>query len=211
MKFRAYFLWAIVAVGSGIIVLLGYFFDYPVLINIRLVLMRWAALLAAAALFLGLFNLLRVHWSKVGEQRPGWVYSAVLILAFLVTLVLGLLFRPDNPVMLLLFNHIQIPVETSLMGLLAVSLVAAGLRLVTRRRDLPSLVFIGSALLVLLGTGPWLAASGSNINVLFGQATTWITQVWASGSARGILLGVALGAILSGLRVLLVVDRPYGD
>jgi hypothetical protein len=211
VKFRAYFLWAIVAVGSGIIVLLGYFFDYPVLISIRLVLMRWAALLAAAALFLGLFNLLKVHWNKVGEQKLGWLYSAVLILAFLVTLGLGLLFPPDNPVMLLLFNYIQIPVEASLMGILAVSLVAAGLRLVTRRRDLPSLVFIGSALLVLLGTGPWLAAGGSNINVLFGQATTWITQVWASGGARGILLGVALGAILSGLRVLLVVDRPYGD
>ncbi len=32
-----------------------------------------------------------------------------------------------------------------------------------------------------------------------------------TGAARGIVLGVALGAITTGLRVLLGADRPYGD
>jgi hypothetical protein len=211
VKFRAYFVWAAVAVGSGIIVLLGYFIDNPTIISLRLAFMRWAVLLAAASLFLGLYNLLKVHWIKVGEQKTGWFYSAILILTFLTSLVLGLMFRPDNPVILILFNYVQLPIETSLMGLLAVSLLVAGFRLVSRRQDLSSLVFVGTALLVLLGTGPWLAAGESDVNILFGQVTTWISQVWASAGARGILLGVALGAILSGLRVLLVIDRPYGD
>jgi len=35
--------------------------------------------------------------------------------------------------------------------------------------------------------------------------------VWAVGGARGLLLGVALGSITAGLRVLLATDRPYGD
>jgi len=35
--------------------------------------------------------------------------------------------------------------------------------------------------------------------------------VVAAGGARGILLGVALGSIVTGLRVLLAVDRPYGE
>jgi hypothetical protein len=38
----------------------------------------------------------------------------------------------------------------------------------------------------------------------------WISQVWAAGGARGILLGVALGATATGLRVLLGTERPYG-
>ncbi|TET84072.1 MAG: hypothetical protein E3J37_04300 [Anaerolineales bacterium] len=211
MKFRANLVWAATAVGSGIFVLLGYFIDHEVVLTLRLILMRWSVLLVAGALFLGLFNLLTVHWSKVSEQEKGWPYSAVLILAFLVTLILGLWFGPDNQTLLMLFNYIQLPVEASLMALLTISLAVAGFRLVSRRRDPFSLIFVVVAMLVLLGTGPWLVASDSDAYIMLGQLRNWVAQVWASGGARGILLGVALGAILTGLRVLLAVDRPYGD
>lgn len=211
MRVRTNLIWAAAAVIAGFFVLLGYFIDHEVINSLRLVLIRWAVLLAAVALFLGLFNLLSVHWSKVSEQAIGWPYSAVLILAFLVTLILGLVFGPDNQVSLGLFNYIQLPIEASLMALLAVSLAVAGFRLVSRRRDLFSLVFIGTALLVLLGTGPWLIGGESQFYILVGQVRNWLVQVWASGGARGIVLGVALGAVLTGLRVLLAIDRPYGD
>ncbi len=211
MRFRANLVWAATAVGSGIFVLLGYFIDHEVVLTLRLILMRWSVLLVAGALFLGLFNLLTVHWSKVSEQEKGWPYSAVLILAFLVTLILGLWFGPDNQTLLMLFNYIQLPVEASLMALLTISLAVAGFRLVSRRRDPFSLIFVVVAMLVLLGTGPWLVASDSDAYIMLGQLRNWVAQVWASGGARGILLGVALGAILTGLRVLLAVDRPYGD
>jgi hypothetical protein len=39
----------------------------------------------------------------------------------------------------------------------------------------------------------------------------WIMAVPAMAGVRGILLGVALGAILTGVRLLLGVERPYGD
>jgi len=211
VKVRTNLVFAATAVGSGIFVLLGYFIDHEVILTLRLILMRWSVLLAAVALFLGLFNLLTVHWSKVSEQEKGWPYSAVLILAFLVTLILGLWFGPDNQTLLMLFNYIQLPVEASLMALLAISLAVAGFRLVSRRRDPFSLIFVVVAMLVLLGTGPWLVASDSDAYIMLGQLRNWVAQVWASGGARGILLGVALGAILTGLRVLLAVDRPYGD
>jgi hypothetical protein len=203
--------WSAAAVIAGFFVLLGYFIENQAVLSLRLALIRWAVLLAAVALFLGLFNLLSVHWSKVSEQVQGWPYSAVLILAFLVTLILGLWFGPDNQVSLGIFNYIQLPIEASLMALLAVSLAVAGFRLVSRRRDLFSLVFVGTALLVLLGTGPWLVGGGSQFYILIGQVRNWFVQVWASGGARGIVLGVALGAVLTGLRILLAVDRPYGD
>lgn len=220
MKLRlgAYLLWAATAVGTGIVVLLGYFLQSDQsgttgllgnVFEIRLLLMQWAVLLAAAALFVGLINLLSVHWSKVSEQEKGWPYSALLILAFLVTLVLGLVYGPDNAVVLLLFNYIQLPVEASLSALLAVSLVLAGFRIVSRRRDVFSLVFIGTALVILLGTGP--SPGGGQIFGFLGEIRNWFAQVWAAGGARGILLGVALGSVVTGLRVLLAVDRPYGN
>jgi hypothetical protein len=35
--------------------------------------------------------------------------------------------------------------------------------------------------------------------------------MFSNGGTRGLLLGIALGTVLTGLRVLFGVDRPYGD
>jgi hypothetical protein len=211
MRLRLSLVWVAVVIGVGLIVLLGFFVDQPVILGIRRILISWAVLLSAAALVLGLYNLLSVHWRKVSLQERGWPYSALLVLCFLVTLTLGVLFGPDYPVILMLFRYIQVPVEASLMALLAISLTVAGFRLVARRRDLLSLIFAIVAFVVLLGTGPWLVGGGGAAYELVRDLRNWFAQVWAAGGARGVLLGVALGATLTGLRVLLGSDRPYGD
>lgn len=210
MKFGAWILWTAVAMAFGVIVLAGYFVEWQTLLELRLLFMRWAILLSATALLLGILNLLAAHLHKVNLQESGWPYSALLIVSLLGTLVLGLVFGPDNRVVLSLFEYVQLPVEATLMALLAVSLAAAGVRMVMRRRDLYSLIFIGSALLILLGTAPW-PFGGAGLSATFGWLRNWLAQVWAAGAARGIVLGVALGAVTTGLRVLFGADRPYGD
>ena len=44
---------------------------------------------------------------------------------------------------------------------------------------------------------------------MIGELRDWISQVWSLAGMRAILLGVALGAIMTGLRVLIGADRPY--
>jgi hypothetical protein len=39
----------------------------------------------------------------------------------------------------------------------------------------------------------------------------WILDVPAMAGVRGILLGVGLGALLTAIRLLLGVERPYSD
>ncbi len=211
MRLRASIIWAAVASAAGLVVLLDFFLEVPQLEGLRMTLVSLTVVLSAAALVLGLLNLLAVHWDKVGQQEKGWAYSGLLILSLMVTLVLGLLFGPDYPVVVALFNYVQLPVEASLMALLAVSLTVAGSRLIARRRDLVSLLFVAVALLVLLGTGPWPIGGDSRFNEFVSLVRTWVAQVWAAAGARGIVLGVALGAAATGLRVLLASDRPYGD
>ena len=220
MRVGGHLLWAATAVATGVIVLLGYFVQieqipqgglFATFFSLRLLLMRYAVLLAAIALFLGLFNMVSVHWNKVSDQRTGWPYSAILIVAFFLTLVLGLVFGPDSPVVLLLFNYVQLPVEATLSALLVVSLTLAGFRLLSRRRDLISAIFILTTLVVLLGSGPGLISSAGPGYSLIGGLRNWLAQVAAAGGARGVLLGVALGSIVTGMRILMAVDRPYGD
>jgi hypothetical protein len=102
-------------------------------------------------------------------------------------------------------------VEASLSALLVVSLTLAGFRLISNRRDLISGIFIVTALVVLIGSGPGLiASSGTQYSIIVGLRN-WLAQVAAAGGARGVLLGVALGSIVTGMRILMAVDRPYGD
>lgn len=203
--------WAAIALGVGLFVLLGYFLDVGFIHDFRLLFMQWAVLLAAAALLVGLVNLAGVHWRKVSLSDTGWIYSAVLILALLVTLILAVFFGPDAPVSLFIFNNLQLPLESSLMALMSITLLVAGFRVVSRRRDLFSLLFVAVTLLVLLGTAPALGGTESGTIAGLRELRNWISQVWAAGGARGIVLGVALGAAATGLRVLLAVDRPYGS
>lgn len=204
-------IWAAIALGVGLFVLLGYFVDLEFVTGLRILFMQWAVLLAAAALLVGLVNLAAVHWRKVSLSDEGWLYSGVLILALLVTLILAVFFGPDAPISLFIFNNLQLPLESSLMAIMSVTLLLAGFRVVARRRDLFSLLFLLVTLLVLLGTAPALGGTESGTVASLRELRNWISQVWAAGGARGILLGVALGATATGLRVLLAVDRPYGS
>jgi hypothetical protein len=200
---------AVVAGAAGAIVLLSYFLDLPYLADVSQWLKQTAVLLSAAALLVGLFNLIGVHLGKIGGQDKGWAYSALLVVMLVVTFALGMLFGLDNRSVVALFRYVQLPVEATLIALLAVSLTAAGYRLIARRPSVFNIAFVVSAILFILGSIPWLI-----LPVLaepFGILRTWLAEVWAVGGARGLLLGVALGSITAGLRVLLAADRPYGD
>jgi hypothetical protein len=166
-------------------------------------------LLGAAALLVGLLNLVSVHLGKIGAQEKGWAYSALLVVMLAVTFTLGMLFGIDNRSVTALFRYIQLPVESTLIALLAVSLTAAGYRLIARRVSVFNSIFMITAILFILGSIPWLILPG--LAEPFGVLRAWLAEVWAVGGARGLLLGVALGSITAGLRVLLAADRPYGD
>lgn len=193
----------------GLITLPGYFIFQPEIVSLRLLFSDWAAILAAVALVLGLANLIMVHWQKVVGQGRNWLYSIVLILALIITFALVLWQGPAGAGSRWILNYIQTPVESSLAALLSVILLTAGFRLLRnsgRPRAL-SLIFIVVAILVLLGSGPLPGERTAFLE----QIRAWLAQVPAVAGARGILLGVVLGIIATGLRVLMGADRPYSD
>ncbi len=197
-----------IAIASGLIVTVGYFLqNYPAIIELRVVFVDWAIQLAAVALLIGVINLLRVHSGKISTGGLNAVYSIVTVAALVITFGLGIVLGPDHPWPLWLFNYIQVPIETSLMALLAIALAYASARVLSRRLNLLSVLFVITALVVLLGMGtfPWGEIPGIS-DIL----APWLMRVPAAAGARGILLGVALGTIATGLRVLMGVERPYG-
>jgi hypothetical protein len=197
-----------IAIASGVMVLLGYFFAVPALVNVRIELVNWAVILAAFAIFVGVVNLLAVHGNKVRKKEKGGFYSFILVISLFSTLILGLALRPEHEIVAGLFNSVQLPVEASLMAVLAVTLTYASIRLLRRRLNLVGVVFLVTALLILFGTAP-LPFFG-DIPILSDLVRPFLTQVLAAGGARGLLIGVALGTLTIGLRILFGAERPYG-
>ncbi len=178
-------------------------------------LLEVAAALAGVALLVGIFNLINVHYNKLVEGDSQAFQSSVLLAAFFVTFLAAVILgptggfgevKPTNWI----FNYIQIPVEVSLVALLAVSLVYAAARLLRRNPSPFSFVFLTTALLVLLGGSLLGTGNFGIVSESVSGLRTWIMTVPAAGGARGLLLGVALGAVAAGLRILIGSDRPFG-
>ena len=203
---RRYFA-PVIAAATGLIVLLGYFIPSLLLADLRALLVQWAVILAGAAVFIGILNLISVHIDKIRKKEKGNIYSLLLLASLLVTLILGLLLGPNHTMMRALFNAIILPVETSLMAILSVTLIYASIRLLRKRNDLMAIIFIATALIVMLGTAP---LPFFDLPIFRTHIRPLIVNIPAVAGARGILIGVALGALLAGLRVLLGTDRPYG-
>ncbi|NOH01270.1 MAG: hypothetical protein HND47_04500 [Chloroflexi bacterium] len=192
---------AVIAIAIGILVLLGYFLPQAELI--QTILLNWAVILVGVAALVGLVNLLVVHTDKVRRGEKGSIYSALLVLVMAITFFAGAVLRPEHAAMQVVLNGIILPVEAALMGLLTVSLLYAAIRLLRRRADVMGIVFILTAAVLFFGS---VTLPFGEIPIIGTLVRPWVSQVLALGGARGILIGVALGTLATGLRVLFGMD-----
>jgi len=196
-----------VAIGVGLLVLVGYFVPVPVFAGLRMLLLQWAVILAGVALLVGMVNLSQHHWERIRRTRN--MGSVLLLVSLWGVFAVTLFFSPQGAPAQWLFSAILIPGSVALMGLLAFTLAYAAVHLLRRRPGVFSVLFLGTAVLILLGSValPRLGA----LPFLSDTFRPWLAQVPAAAGARGILLGVALGTVATGLRILLGSDRPYGE
>jgi hypothetical protein len=196
-----------IMIVSGLLVLAGYAFQ-DLLAPVTSMILDWGVLIFGFAMLVGIGALLRVHLMQLLRAEKSAALSAVTLIAFLFTLIVGLFLTTENKFFGDLILNIQIPVETSLLAVLAVTLFFASLRLIRTQGWTPmSTAFLVSAVIILLvESGLFTFTAGSPA----GQFINFIRRLPIAGS-RGILLGMALGGLLVGLRVLLAVERPYGE
>ncbi len=193
----------VVAISAGVSVLAGYFTD--TFSSLGFIILGWAAIVIAFAMMLGVVNILRVHTNKIRTLEKGWFYSAMLIVALALTLIIGRN-GPNSAAGQSLFDYILRPLEASLFALMAFFVVSAAYR-AFRMKNFEMALFVLFAIVVLLGQVP----AGFQLWPDLPLIKEWIMRVPALAGARGILLGVSLGTIATGLRVLLGADRPYAD
>jgi len=143
----------------------------------------------------------------------------ILILAFLAVFVPGIMpagavpeylapyAGPQGAIVDFVFRYVQRPLQATLFSLLAFFAATAAWR-AFRTRSMASLVMFVACLLVLLGSIRLNVGEGWSLAV---ETRNWVMNVPVLAGARGILLGIALGTIVAGARLLVGIERPYSD
>ena len=207
---------ALIALIVGWIVLLSYLVGdwLPFLGAARGWLTAWAALLAATAVIIGVLNLMHVHLDKIASMTPDWLYSFFLFIGGITAIGVGLVppllhmgAATTNTAAVFIFRYVIVAGGAAISSLLVFILVLSGYRLLRRRPTLLTVVFITTAVITLLGMLPPVGGFDWGWHGVW----EWLAHTPALAGSRGLLIGVALGIIATGLRVILAADRPYGE
>jgi len=184
------------------------------------------AVIGAFTVGLGIYSLCQVHGRNVARRRPGWPNSLAFFVAFLAMLVFGLWshYTPvgepapkvlpwQNGVYEVLFNGLFAPLQTATFSLLAFYIASAAYRAFRMRTAEAALMMI-AAFIVMLGqvpVGAWIT-SGIPLTspwAFFRLETLgeWILNWLNMPAQRGIVFGIAVGALAMSLRVWLSLER----
>jgi hypothetical protein len=197
----------IVAIITGVFILVA--LVLPVSLGGYLsIVLRWAIVVGAMALLVAIAHLFLAQWRRLMRGNKGSLYSLVFVLVFLLSLAGGLVLGVDDANYRLWVASIQKPLEVSLLGLLALVMTSAIVQFYRARGWSPLTLAFGISTLIFLVIGLGFLQA---LNIVQLNAALRVFEQLPLIGARGLLLGVAIGALLLGLRVLFGLQRPWGD
>jgi hypothetical protein len=169
---------------------------------------EWGLILAAAAFLLGLINLVQVNLPKVLRRETDWGYKAIMLVALVATLVVGFhngAQRLDNGMAYKwVFDFVFVPLNATMFALLAFYIASAAFR-AFRARNVEATVLLVAAIVVMIGRVPIGEALSERLPTL----VNWLMEVPNTAARRAIFIGAALGAIATGLRIILGIERSH--
>jgi hypothetical protein len=174
--------------------------------QIAQVLLRIAVITLAFGIIIGLANLVLTNARRiVSAQTQTWtarLSSIVVLVSFIAGLIVPVLNAEWGDILL---EDVQTTIESSLAGLLFFALVYGAFRILRHKVTWTGILFVLTIEIVLLGALPVSAFAPIR------DFTDWLMTVPVNAGARGILLGIALATLVTGLRVLIGQDRSYGE
>lgn len=191
---------------TAALVLLDFFTDGLVVDGIGRLLALWVSIIAGILLLIGLLNIIRVHVERLRQRHESAPYSLALLISVAVVIIAGVVGRQvmgqGDSVSNWLFQYIYQPLSTTMFSLLAFLMLSAAIRAL-RIGTVESTLLLVGALIVLLGQ---VAISPLDKLAAISQ---WFQDYPVLGVVRGILIGAALGGIVTSMRYLLGVDNQY--
>ena len=166
-------------------------------------------IVSAFALGLAAVNLMIIHSRNIQRRRENWVYSVIMIVTVIIfgglrSFVEITANKGAASTYSLLYTYILSPLMAGQWAFLGFYVASASYR-AFRARNLDATVLLISAVLVMLGAAPVGAVIWNQFPVI----QRWLLNVPNVTGQRGIVIGAAIGSFVTGLRVLLGLERGH--
>lgn len=194
-----------IAFVAGMLMIVSLFVPHPFATVPAGVIRSWAIIITAFAYVLGVANIARISLETVRRRSKDWEYKAVLLGALCTMMVLGIgLGVRSGGAFDWAYQNLYIPMQSTMFSLLAFFIASAAYR-AFRARSVEATLLLVTAAIVMLGRVP----IGEHVWGKFPDLTEWIMEVPNMAAKRGIMIGAALGAISTGLKMVLGLERSY--
>ena len=197
----------------GISFILEYFIPHKQVLSIFETIRQWAIIVIAFAYVLGIANLLRINSHVIQRKGRDWPYKIILVVSLFFMITVGIIFDilgirlggiGEGTIFGWVYFHAQYPLQATMFSLLAFFIASAAFRAFRIRTFQASLLAV-TAILVMIGRVP----VGESLWGGFPDFTEWIMNVPQLAGKRAIMIGAALGAISTALKVLTGLERTY--
>jgi hypothetical protein len=168
------------------------------------VLLEWALIISAAAYILGIVNIVQVNVPHIRRREADWPYKVVLLVSAFTMTALGLVWGRDSAGYLWIFNHVFQACNATMFSLLAFFIASAAFR-AFRVRNSEAFLLLLAAIIVMFGR----LSVAEMIWDGFLDMAAWTLDFPNNAGKRAILIGIALGAVSTGLRVILGLERSH--
>jgi hypothetical protein len=195
----------IIAFVAGMLMVVSLFVPHPYVAESASVARHWAIIITAFAYVLGVANVVRISLHNVKQRSPDWPYKAALVVALFAMAGLGIGRGIQSGGHFdWAYLNMYVPMQATMFSLLAFYIASAAYR-AFRARSVEATLLLVTAAIVMLGRVP----IGEQIWTRLPDFTEWIMEVPNMAAKRGIMIGAALGAISTGLKMILGLERSY--
>jgi hypothetical protein len=195
----------IIAFVAGMLMVVSLFVPHPYIAGSASIARQWAIIITAFAYVLGVANIARISLHTVKKKSLDWQYKLALLIALAVMAGLGIGTGIQSGSRFdWAYLNMYVPMQATMFSLLAFYIASAAYR-AFRARSLEATLLLVTAAIVMLGRVP----VGEKIWMGLPDFTEWIMEVPNMAAKRGIMIGAALGAISTGLKMILGLERSY--
>ncbi len=211
----------LIVFGIGVLAFVQDYVPHPLSTAFRDEMNTWTIVIGGFAMFLGIYSLMHMHVTRVRRKMPGWGYSIFVFIGAIVMVAVGLFsdsigtLAAGTPNEVSLYDwgydYVFVPCSATVFSILAFFMASAAFR-TFRARNFAAGLLLAAAIIVMFGRVP---VSESVSLWAFGNSQA-IPDVQKAimdypnlAAKRGIMLGIALGAISQSMRILLGIERSY--
>ena len=202
----------------GVLTLASYYVPHKVSVDFMEMMNKWENIVSAFAFFLGLISLFYSHYHKITRRVDGWGYSLFVYVGFLAMVVPAILCHgrqmgeSGRTALGWSFSFIYNPLSATMFAVLAFYIVSTAYRSF-RIKSLQAFVLFLAAFILILGKVPlgqiiWDSVfgwTGTGVD----RVIEWIMSAPAVAGKRGIMIGIAIGAIVTSFKIIFGIERQY--